>query len=370
MKVLILANNSGGLYRFRKELLKELINPNSFLTGNTIQKSDVYVSVPCVEFVDELKELGVHLIDTFIDTRGLNPINDFKLLLTYKKIIKSVKPNIVLTYTIKPNIYGGALCKFLKIPYIVNITGLGTAIENTGIVSKVLLKLYKFSLSSAKCVFFQNQKNKGFFEERGLIKSKVDILPGSGVNVEDYSFAEYPEAQDKVSFLFIGRIMKDKGIEEFLECAKFIKEKYPNTEFSLIGEFYEKEYEPLISELSEKGVISYYGMQKTSKDFIRSHHAIILPTYHEGLSNVLLESAAMGRPVIASDIPGCREVFDSGVTGIGFEPKSGQALIDATLKFLSLSYDERKEMGRKAREKIEKEFDRKIVINKYIDIIK
>lgn len=369
MRILILTNSDTGLYKFRKELLQELTHPESYIERSESEPCEVFISSPKGAYVAELQKIGCMFINTSVDRRGMNPIKDLKLLNEYRKIINQIKPDIVLTYTIKPNIYGGIICSLKKIPYISNITGLGTSIENGGIISKVILFLYKMGLNAASVIFFQNNANKIFFEKKNIIKKQGILIPGSGVNLNENCFEEYPDEKKKIKFLFVGRIMKDKGINEFLNCAEYIHGIYPDTQFSIVGPYDEESYSTRINELHQKGTICYYGQQQDVHSFMKDHSAIILPTYHEGLSNVLLESSATGRPVLASNIPGCEETFDDGITGIGFTAKSSQSLIDVVEMFLHIPYEKRKMMGLKAREKVEKEFDKKQVVKAYINAI-
>lgn len=357
MKVLVLTNSDLGLYKFRKELLQSLIDH-----GN-----EVFISLPDGKFVQSMVAMGCHFIQTSLERRGMNPIKDLMLVFQYKRIIQKIEPDVVLTYTIKPNIYGGIVCRIYKIKYIENITGLGTAIEDKGALSKVLLLLYKIGLKGAAQVFFQNKRNQKFFKAKSIIK-KSRLIPGSGVNLQEHCYEEYPDTGE-IRFLFIGRIMRDKGIDELLICAKYISEKYRNVYFDLIGDYDEERYRDEIAFLEKAGTITYLGSQDNVHTFIRSHHAIILPSYHEGLSNVLLEAAACGRPVLATLVPGCRETFIDGISGIGFSAKSSDALIKAVENFISLPYEKRREMGIYGREKMEQEFDRKLVIDAYIDEI-
>lgn len=366
MKILILANSDVGLYKFRKELLQELLHPGTVINGRKAQPCKIYIAVPDGDYLYSIKKMGCKVIKTPMDRRGTNPVKDLKLVNLYRIAVNKIKPDFVLTYTIKPNIYGGILCILKKIKYIPNITGLGTSIENGDFMSKVILFMYKISMSKSNTVFFQNEKNKKFFEDN-KIRKKGYVLPGSGVNLDENKYEEYPENNEKLRFLFVGRIMKDKGIEEFLECAEYIKKKYPSTCFDILGDYDEDVYRSRVERLHKDGVINYYGQQDDVHSFMITHHATILPTYHEGLSNVLLESAATGRPVIATNIPGCQEAFDDGITGIGFEPRNKEALIKAVEKFITMPYEEKRKMGFAAREKVSREFDRKIVIKAYLD---
>lgn len=358
MKILILANFGMGLYNFRKELLEELINKHY----------EVYISLPKDEYVPELESLGCKFIDTPVSRRGTNPLTDFKLLINYKRIIKNIKPDVVLTYTIKPNVYGGLACRSAKVPCIANITGLGTAVENGGLLQKITLTLYKISLKKAKCVFFQNRENEEFLINKKIINGNHEILPGSGVNLKQYAVLDYP-ADDSINFLFISRIMKEKGIDQYLDAATYIKKKYPNTVFHIVG-FCESEYENKLKEMQNRGIIKYHGKQSDVREFHKISHCTIHPTYYpEGMSNVLLESAACGRPVITTNRSGCREIVDDGINGYVVEQQNTQDLINVIEKFLKLSFRDKRQMGLFGRIKAEKEFDRKIVVKTYLEEI-
>lgn len=360
MKILILANNDLGLYNFRKELIERLI----------LEKNEIYISLPNGKRVKDLEELGCKYIETEVDRRGTNPVKDCKLLLKYFKILKQIKPNIVLTYTIKPNIYGGVACRIKKIPYICNITGLGTATENESIVQKLIIKLYKFALKKVKCCFIQNKENFKFIIDNKIAKEeKCKLIPGSGVNLEKFRLLQYP-SDDKIEFLFIGRVMKEKGIDQYLEMAEHIKKKYPNTVFHVLG-FCEEEYEIKLKQLEEKGIIKYHGLQDDIIPFIQNSHCTVHPTYYpEGMSNVLLESSASGRPIITTNRSGCREIIEDNKNGYIVREKDSKDLIDKVEKFIKLSNEEKRKMGLYGINKMEKEFDRNIVIDAYINEIR
>lgn len=356
-RVLILANNDVGLYKFRKELIQELV-----------KKYEVYVSLPYGDFIPELKKIGCKFIDTPISRRGTNPITDLKLLWHYRNTIKNVKPDVVLTYTIKPNVYGGLVCRISNVPYIANITGLGSAVENGGLLQKITLFLYKVSIKKAKCVFFQNKDNQEFLNQKMSI-SNYRLLPGSGVNLDHYSLLDYPPS-DKIHFLFIARVMKEKGIDQYLDAAEYIRRKYPNTEFHILG-FCEDGYEDKLSLMEENGIIKYHGMQNDVREFHKYSHCTIHPTYYpEGMSNVLLESAACGRPIITTNRSGCREIVDDNINGYIIEQQNSIDLIEKIEMFLELDCTTKKEMGLAARKKVEKDFDRNIVIKTYLEEIK
>lgn len=358
MKILILANNDVGLFNFRKELIETLV-----------KKNKVYISLPYGELVDNFKKIGCCFINTVFSRHGTNPIDETKLLLHYIKIMRKVKPDIVLSYTIKPNIYGGIACQVLHIPYVVNITGLGTAVENPGIMQKISVNLYKIGLRSAQKVFFQNSENQKFMLDRRVVKGAYSMLPGSGVNLENYTVLDYPDG-DTIDFVFIGRIMKEKGIDQYLEAARCIRNKYPYTRFHICGTC-EEDYIETLDNMQEKGIVIYHGQVKDIKEIHEICHCTVHPTYYpEGLSNVLLESCACGRPIITTNRSGCREVVENGVNGYIVEQKNTNDLIWKIEKFLALSHEERKAMGLAGRVKVEKEFDRRIVIRKYLQELK
>ncbi len=314
--------------------------------------------------------MGCRFIDLPLDRRGVNLLNDIKLLLNYYRIIKNIRPDIVLTYTIKPNIYGGIVCRYIGVPQIANITGLGTAIENESILQKILIKFYKIALKNTYCIFFQNSSNKKYFAKHKIGRSsRYKMIPGSGVNLKDHPFEEYPIDDGTLRFLFIGRIMKDKGIEELVEAASRLKKIYNNLQFDALGS-YEKDYKEKALELKKKGVINFHGVKDNVHDYIKKCNAVILPSYHEGMSNVLLEAASSGRPVLASNVPGCMETFDEGISGFGFEAKNVDSLVEAIIKFIELPYEEKAKMGLAGRTKMEKEFDRNIIVQEYMKVIK
>src|SRR5699024_6886209 len=312
--------------------------------------------------------MGCVCIDVALDRRGMNPITDFKLLSKYNKIIKKIKPNAILSYTVKPNIYGGLICRKLKIPFFPNVTGLGTAVENESFIQKVLVQMYRTAYKKAECVFFQNEENKKFFKDQNINIKNSKVIPGSGVNTEYFSLLPYP-SDEKIHFVFISRIMKEKGIDQYLDAAQYIKNKYPNTEFHVLG-YCEEDYEDKLNKMQAEGMIQYHGMVDDVREFHKISHCTIHPTYYpEGMSNVLLESAASGRPIITTNRSGCREIVEEGVNGYIAEQQNNQDLTDKIEVFLKLSFKDKKEMGLAGRKKIEKEFDRQIVVDTYTEEI-
>lgn len=359
MKILILSNFDMGLYKFRKELLEALVKEN-----------EVIFCVPEGEYIDDIKNIGCSYIPcNVLDRRSVNPIKDIKLLSFYWNTISEIKPQLVLTYTIKPNVYGGLVCGRKKIPYIANITGLGTAIENGGFLAIVSTTLYKLGLYRARCVFFQNQNNQSLFIRKGIVKGKTKLIPGSGVNLNAHYLEPYPSDENGVRFLFVGRIMKDKGIEELLSAIEDIHADHHGAVVDIVG-WCDENYNESLKQAEKMGAVQYYGIQSNVHPFYANCHCTVLPSYHEGTANVLLEASSTGRPVITTRVSGCQETFDEGKTGFGCEVKNADSLKEAMLRFLSLSQDQRKKMGLAAREKMEREYDRCIVIKAYQEEIK
>lgn len=354
-KILILTNSSGGLYDFRIELVEKLL-----------EKYKVTVSVPDDVRTKELAEEGCKVVYTPIHRRGVNPIEDIRLIFAYRNLIKEEEPDLVLAYTIKPNIYGGFCCARMKIPYVATVTGLGSTFQKKGILRTMIVSMYRTSLKKAECIFFQNRENQGVFEQYDIHGKKIILVKGSGVNLRRHRPEPYPKG-GKLIFLYVGRMMKEKGIEELLEAAKQLHDK--NTEFQLLG-YCDEDYQDKLNEWEQKGWITQLGFDPNVHKYLRNASALVLPTYHEGMSNVLMEASATARPVIATNISGCKEIFEEGVTGLGCEPKSSQDLMRALVEFRHLSPDERERMGLAARDKMEREFDREKVVEVYMEEIK
>ena len=360
MKILILSNFANGLYLFRKEVVSAFIQ-----RGDT-----VLISVPLDENCGKLEKLGAKIIPCDLERRGMNPLKDLKLLGEYLTLLKKEKPDLVLTYTIKPNLYGGLATRIKCIPYAMNITGLGTALENPGLLGKLLLLFYRFVSAGAKQVFFQNEGNMYFMQEHHIAVRNAHLLPGSGVNLEEHPFCPYPSEEKGIRFLAVLRIMKDKGIEEYLYAAQKMSESFPDISFELVGEYEEESrptYEPMIQQLEQQGNLTYYGHIDNVPEVMAHCHVLIHPSYHEGLSNVCLEAAACGRAVLTTDVSGCRETVNSS-SGILFAPRSKEALLEAIQAVLSCTEKDRRTMGICGRKHVEEHFSRKIVVDAYLNI--
>ena len=357
-KILILSNDGGGLISFRRELISLLAETYA-----------VTVCIPDEINRERIESLGAKVIVYEMRRRSTNPVRDLKLMKTLKAILRSEKPDLALTYTIKPNVYGGMVCRKLGIPYLANVTGMGTSIENGGFLARISLFLYRQGLKGAACVFFQNSSNHAFFVDKGILSGKARIVPGSGVNLSAHPLRPYPEDTAQTRFLFIGRIMKDKGIEELLYAISALHEQDPTVCLDIVGRF-DEAYQQTVQKAEEGGFVKFHGPQIDVNPFIWRSHCVVLPSYHEGMSNVMLEAASCGRPVITTTVPGCAETFDEGVTGFGCKPGDGDSLLAAMNRFLSLSHQKRAEMGLCGRKKMCREFDRKLVIDAYLEEIR
>ncbi len=365
--IALLTNNDDDIYCFRKELIEEIIDSGY----------EMLISCPDGEKFELMKHLEYRYDNPHIDRRGTNIVADAKLFLHYLKLFRKNKPSVVLTYTAKPNVYAGIAAWLLGIPVISNVTGFGSVLNEGGFKQKLIMSLFRFSFRRSACVMFQNSTNMKLAEDSGMVKGEHRLIPGSGVNTDRYPLQPYPDGGDgksgaTVVFNYIGRILHDKGVDDYIEAAKRIKKDYPNTEFNMLGfiEPTEIHYEKLLSELEENGIIKYRGSRKDIKPFVAASHATIHPsTYGEGMSNVLLESASSGRPIISTDNPGCQETFIDGETGFIYHGGDVDALTERIVKFLSLPNDERKSMGEKGREYIKANFSRKKVIEAYLEKI-
>lgn len=350
MKYLILTNHSYMLWQFRRELMEELSK-----TG------EVVVSTPFVGHEEDLKKL-YRCIETRLDRRTASPIKDLRLYRFYMKLLKTEKPDMVITYSIKPNIYGGYACRRLGIPCCVNVQGLGTAFQNRS-MAVLAAGMYKAALKNAKVVFFENIANAEEFEHRGIVdREKITVLHGAGVNLDYYNYQPYPDEHEGIHFLYLGRIMKEKGIDELIDAIGNIKKKFgEKVKFDFVG-FFEGEYKGIIEKMDQEGLISFHGFQFDPRPYYANSHCVVIPSYHEGMSNVLLEAAATGRPVICSDIPGCREAVEDGITGFLCKSRDEKSLEKAIEKIMLLSSAERADMGKKGRAKMKQQFGKYMVV--------
>lgn len=357
MHIAILTNDHLWTYNLRKELVEEMLKKGHRVT----------LVLPYGEKIDFFKELGCDFVDFSFEGRGTNIFKEIILYKNYIKVLKQLKPDIVLTYTTKPNIYGASACAALKIPYIITITGTGRAMLS-GISKKLMSFLYKVSSRKARCIVFQNSENMELFKDSKIYKGKCVLVPGSGVNTSYHNAEEYPP-DGTIKFLFIGRLNAIKGIEDYITVAKKVKGADKNAEFHVVGMPENEYFENLANEAHSNGDIIYHGMLTDVRNIIKECHCTLHPSCCEGMANVLLESASAARPLITTDACGCRETVSDNETGFIFKVKDTDDCYEKVMKFLELSYEAKKEMGLKGREKMLNEFDRYIVAEKYMEII-
>ena len=341
---------------FREQLIFKLreLNHNVVLLSEAGPEMKKFIAAGCV------------FEEIHMDRRGKSLFNDGKLLKDYYKTIKRIQPDAVLLYTTKCSVYGGMVCRLLKIPYIVNNAGL---IESKGILSVFLNVLYRIGFSGASCMMYQNDQEQKVVQS--VLKNKTHFrrIPGSGVDLNIYQYSEYPENNEEIIFNYVARVMKSKGIEEYLECAKQVHQAYPKTRFRIYGTFDDNKYKQIVEEYEKAGYVEYCGQKTDMKPEIASSSAAIHPSYYEGMTNVVLEHSAMGRPCIGSNIPGVKEGISHGETGFLFHVRDVSSLVRVVNQFIELPLNQKKEMGKKARLKMENEFDRTIVTDVYIQEI-
>lgn len=364
-KVAIIENHELGIYSIRHDLVKAIA-----------EKYDVTV---LTEVDDSFKngdlEQMVHFVD--VGKAVLNPATAIKYYSRLKRALKKVKPDVCLTFTIRPAIYGNLVTRSLKLPTISTITGTGPLFDSKSISYTIARQLYKRVLKKTKFVFFPNYDDlDGFIERKYIRKEQGRRVPGSGINYEQFAPQPSTRANDgKFVFLYISRLIKDKGVMEYVEAASLLKDQLPNAEFHIVGPLWtgnKKSLTVTADELNgwiEKKWIVYHDKQKDVRPFIANADCVVMPSYREGMNNVLLEAASMARPLIATDVTGCRDIVEHGVNGLLCKVKSGTDLAEKMKQMMDLSSAEREAMGQKGREKMIKEFDKKIVIQKYLEAI-
>ncbi len=358
MKYLIVTNHSYMLWQFRRELIEALL-----------QQGEVVISTPFVGHEADFVKLGCRCIETDLERRGMNLMHERKLMSFYRQLLKTEKPDLVITYSIKPNLYAGFLCQRMGIPYFSNVQGLGTAFQSRKL-AKLVSVLYRLALKKARKVFFENEANvQVFIEKKILTSDRIILLPGAGVNLDQYPEVPYPSDADGIHFLYLGRIMREKGIDELLSAMRRLKAEYDShVKFDFVG-FFEDDYQETIETMDREGILKFHGFQEDPKPYYAATHCAVLPSWHEGMSNVLLEAACTGRPLICSDIPGCREAVKNEETGFLCTVQDSESLYHAMKKFMELPQEAKEEMGKRGREKMEQEFDRRKVVEKVLKAI-
>ena len=356
MNIFLITNHSFMLYKFRKELIQQLLTAHH-----------VTLVMPAREYTEAFRQMGCDIMDVDVDRRGINPLTDYRLLRTYRTILKQHHPDMVLTYSIKPNIYAGMAAAKLHIPYCANITGLGTAFQRK-VLANFVTVLYRYAFRKVKTVFFENQSNLNEFLNRSILKKeKTCLLSGAGVNLQEFQCDEYPEGQT-TNFIFVGRIMKEKGIDELLEAFRRLENDHEQVHLDIVGPF-EDDYEEEMKRLEHDPNCRYCGFQNDVRPFLAKAHCLVLPSYHEGMANTILEAAACSRAVIASDIPGCREGIADQNSGYLVKKKDANDLYEKMKQFVQRLHEEKRQMGREGRKLMEQKFDKQRVVDQTVSAI-
>lgn len=360
MRILILTNSIRPEYNFRRERIEAFLEAGHQVT----------IASPPGDQVRFFKELGCGHVESRIEQYSTNPLSELRVLGEYLRLLRRARPDVVITSSIKPNVWGGLAAQICGVPQIANVTGLGVALESEGLGRRLGVTLYSAGLRKVRFVNFQNVENRGFFQAHGIAAGReVRLSAGSGVNLDRFSYEPKPQTTGPVQplrLLYVGRLQKAKGVGELLQLARRLKVEGLGIKVELLGRMVD-DFEAEIASLEREGAVLYHGETADVRPYVAAVDAVILPSHHEGLANVLLEAAAMGRPVLAADIPGCRETFDEGVTGFGFKPGDVESMLGAVRRFCALDREEREVMGRKARDKMERQFDRQVVVDGYLD---
>ncbi|TAN42098.1 MAG: glycosyltransferase family 1 protein [Nitrospirae bacterium] len=363
-KIIIVSNTSWNIYNFRRGLIKAFKKAGY----------DVLALAPRDRYAYMLEKEGTLYREVVINNKGTNLIEDIRLIIEFYKILKEERPDVVLTYTIKPNIYCSIAASFLNIPIINNISGLGFLFIRDNWLTRIAELLYKFSLRHSKKIFFQNNEDLRFFVEKGIAKEDlVEVIPGSGINTDFFAPGADSKDDGRIIFLLMARMLWDKGIREYVEAAQLVRLRYSNVEFQLLGFMDVPNPEAISRDVVDKwvsnGTVRYLGETDNVKDVINKADVVVLPSYREGAPKSLLEAMSMGKPIITTDTAGCREVCDHEVNGFLVPVKDSQALADAMIRMIEAG-EKRKEMGRMGRNKVLREFDERIVVGKYLDVVR
>ena len=357
-------NSSWNIINFRKGLIKALQE----------QGYRVVALAPADAWSARFAELGVDHIPVEMDKQGVSPVNDLRLLARYHRVLRRLKPDIFLGYTAKPNIWGSLAAHALGIPVINNVSGLGTAFIKQGLLTRIVTGLYTFAFRRSHTVFFQNRDDRDLFVEKRIVTpEKAKLLPGSGINLEAFSPGSAAGGVGGFTFLLVARLLWDKGVGEYVEAARIVRAEAPDAHFQLLG-FLDVPNRTAVGRSDveawvAEGLIEYLGEADDVRPFVAAADCVVLPSYREGLPRVLLEGAAMAKPLIATDVPGCRHVVDHDSNGYLCAVRDPRSLADAMLKMMALTPEARSAMGGAGRRKVEQEYDERIAVGRYLDAI-
>jgi glycosyltransferase involved in cell wall biosynthesis len=367
MKIVICINTAWNLVNFRAGLIGALVT----------QGHEVLAVAPDDRYAPRLAQLGCRFISLPMHNGGTHPGRDALLFWCLLRVLARERPDVYLGYTVKPNVYGSLAARTLGIPVINNIAGLGAVFIQDGWLVRLVRWMYRMALARSVKVFFQNDDDRQLFVAGGLVLAEVtELLPGSGIDLTKFAvvpLATTNSAVGKFRFLLIARMLLDKGVGEYVEAARLLRQRWPQLECCLLG-FVDVQNPAAVSKAQmeawvSQGYVKYLGVSDDVRPEIAAADCIVLPSYREGTPRTLLEAAAMGRPIITTDAVGCREVVDDGQNGYLCKVRDVADLAEKMERMLNLSLEQRQQMSHYGRLKMEREFDEKIVIKKYLDAI-
>ena len=360
MHILFTVNSARNVLNFRRPIVEAMIADGHSVT----------VLAPRDDSVTTLESLGCRFLPLEMSVKGLNPLQDIKLIGRMRKVFRAEQPDAIFSYTIKNNIFGALAARPLGIPFIPNVTGLGTAFLSGGFLQRIAEGLYRRAFRNLGIIFFQNEDDRDLFLERRLVTAQqARLLPGSGIDLTHFAATDYPPESDAPVFLMIARLLRDKGVLEYVAAARKVKSEHPQARFQILGAVDAANRTAIdaaiVKSWQEEGVIEYLGTADDVRPHIAAAHCVVLPSYREGAPRTLIEAAAMARPLIATDVPGCRSVVDDGVTGYLCKVRDGDDLAKSIDAFLALTRDERARMGPAGQAKMATSFDQAIVVEAY-----
>jgi glycosyltransferase involved in cell wall biosynthesis len=367
MQILMTANATWNIWNFRRPLVEALLDEGHQVT----------VLAPPDDAISKLEHLGCRFRPLRMSVQGLNPLEELKLQYRFGQMFGEEQPDAVLSFTIKNNIMGARAAQSSGVPFLPNVTGLGTSFMSGKLLQTVTEQLYRRSFAALPVVFFQNKDDLDLFLDRRLVGAdQAWLLPGSGIDLQRFAPAPMPAQEDPPVFLMISRLLRDKGVMEFVQAARRVKAHHQLVRFQLLGAIGSENRTALdrqtIDSWVSEGVVEYLGTKADVRPAIAAASCVVLPSYREGAPRTLMEAAAMARPLIATDVPGCRAVLDHDVSGILCNVRSAESLADAMERFLAFSPGKRWEMGAAGRAKMEREFDQALVVDAYrsaLDIV-
>lgn len=360
-------NSAWNIWNFRRPLVEAL----------TVDGHQITVLAPVDDAVPQLERLGCRVRPLEMSVKGLNPIEDLKLQRRFGRIFRAERPDAVLSYTIKNNIFGARAAKSCDVPFLPNVTGLGTAFLSGKLLQTVTEQLYRRSFAALPVVFFQNEDDRDLFLDRRLVQvNQARLLPGSGIDLLRFAPAAMPAPEDPPVFLMIARLLRDKGVLEFVEAARRVKARNPRARFQLLGAVGSENRSaidrPTVDTWVAEGVVEYLGTTSDVRPAIAAASCVVLPSYREGAPRTLIEAATMARPLITTDVPGCRAVVDRDVSGFLCDVRDAESLAAAMERFLTLPCEAQQAMGAAGRAKMEREYDQALVVDAYraaLDVI-